>query len=58
MRKNNIIPFKKSDKKILIKAKNNSDLKYYFKEFIVLVLGILVATGIYDLTLWLVGYGR
>jgi len=58
MRKNNIIPFKKSDKKILIKAKNNSDLKYYFKEFIVLVLGILVATGIYDLTLWLAGYGR
>ena len=58
MRKNNIIPFKKSDKKILIKAKNNSDLKYYFKEFIVLVLGILVATGIYDLTLWLVNNGR
>ena len=58
MRKNNVIPFKKDNKKILIKAKTNSDLKYYFKEFVVLVLGILVATGLYDLALYLVNYGR
>jgi hypothetical protein len=58
MNKNNVIAFKKTNKKVLIKAKKNSDLSYYFKEFLVLVLGILVATGVYDLTLWLVKYGR
>lgn len=51
MRKNNVIPFKKDNKKILIKAKTNDDLKYHFKEFIVLVLGILVVFGLYNLTL-------
>lgn len=56
MRKNNVIPFKKSDNKILIK--NNNDLKYYLREFVVLFFGILIINGVYDLTLWLVNNGR
>jgi hypothetical protein len=42
------------EKKVRRKTKNNRDLEYYVKEFVVLVAGIFVASAIYDIIKYLV----
>jgi len=42
------------EKKVRRKTKNNRDLEYYVKEFVVLVAGIFVASALYDIIKYLV----